>query len=266
MPLEEFIQTAPEKQRENLLVVYYSFRDADPTEAELEAAGIKGVAAIGIGLMRQKRTTEPDHPSIVKGRGAFETIAAAAPALEVTNTELVLISGDKRSPSAYTITDEQPDRLVLRSVDADDGEVDMLTVTMPDQYSLTIVDDADDDDPEQTLRFRRKGAPEPERPGQAEEADLRADPRAAKLIGRWTADHSGSVSFAADGVYVIHGQGGDIPGHFRVTGIDNNELMLRTNIDAIPLASDRIRVVFTDDTHLTWTNLGTNATSQYVKQ
>ncbi len=86
-------------------------------------------------------------------------------------------------------------------------------------------------------------------------------------MGRWSsASHSPAVTFVANGVYTLNGAGGDVPGHFRVTAINGNELMLRTSIDALPLASDQIRVTFADDTHLTWTNLGSNSTSQYTKQ
>ncbi len=262
MSAGDFIQTAPLDKRGKLLVLHYSFREAAPTEAELDAAGIKGIEAISIGLMREKHTKEPNNPSIVKGRQAYEALAKMAPNLEVTQTELVIVVGSKRMPSTYTITEEQADRLLLRSVDVGDGEVDMLTVTMPDEHSLRLVDNGD----QKILNFRRRGAPAAVVVA-VEEPDLRSDPRAARLIGRWNAaSHGGGVSFAADGVYTIHGAGGDITGRFRVIAINDSELMLRTSIDSMPLASDRIRAVFADDTHVTWTNLGSNSTSQYVKQ
>ncbi len=267
MSLEAFLQTAPPDKRGSLLVVHYSFRDADPTEEELEAAGIKGVEAIGIGLMRQKRTKEPNHPSVLKGMQAYEQLAKMSPNLEVTATDIVIVMGSKRMPSSYTITEEHEDRLVVRSVDGNDPtDIDILTITMPDEHSLRIVDDADEEGgQEEILNFRRQGAPAPAAPTAPAEPDLRAEPGAARLMGRWNSGNHG-VSFNTDGVYTLHGVGGDTAGHYRVTSISGNELMLRTSIDAMPLASDRIRVVFTDDTHVTWTNLGSNSTGQYVKQ
>jgi len=262
MPLEALAKTLPPEKRADVLTVDFVFREQEPTKAEVEASGIKGVAAFGIALLREEKTKNPNGEKIAKMRAAWEKMHKALPSLEVTANKLVLGSVTKRNTSTYTVLNENPQNVVLRVVDDDDGEVEELTFSLVDDNTLVISKPGDPD-----MMFYRHGVPRPAAAAQPEPPDLRENPAAARLLGRWSADsHSGSFTFQPDGTYVIHGGGGDLNGRWRVDSINGNTYVVRTTLgSSFALTSDTINIVYNDDGSITWTNTGTNSTSRYTK-
>lgn len=261
MPLSVLISTLPPEKRADVAALDFVFRDAEPTEEEVKASGLDGIKGLGIALMRNENQKNPSSEKLTKMRAAYDNMNKALPSMEITENTLVLRSKAKQEISTYTVLRENPENIVLKVVDNDDGEVEELTFTLADENTLVVSQSGDPD-----MTFYRHGAPRPATPAQ-QAPDLRENPAAAAIFGRWRADdHAGEISLLANGSYIIHGGGGDTTGRWRVDTIESSRFVIRTSLgSSFALTSDTINIVANEDGSIVWTNTGTNSTSRYTK-
>lgn len=259
VPLSSLVQTLPPEKRADIAALDFVFRETEPTEEEVKTSGLEGVKAFGVGLLRQEKAKNPNSEKVVKMRAAYDEVLKVLPTMEITENTLVLASKTKREASTYTILRESPENIVLKVVDNDDGEVEELTFTFIDDNTLVVAEEGDPD-----LTFHRHGV---SRPAAKQAPDLRSDPAAARIYGRWKADdHAGEISLQPDGSYVLHGGGGDVNGLWRVDSIKGTQYEVSTTLGgSFALSSDNINIVANEDGSITWTNRGTKSTGRYTK-
>ena len=76
---------------------------------------------------------------------------------------------------------------------------------------------------------------------------------AKRLVGRWQGLLD--LEFNEDGTYIIHGEGGDVPGSWKALWESTQILTIETKIPAV--STDKIELSFSDADHFTWKNMAT---------
>ncbi len=244
--LPELAAGAQGKQRQSLYVIDLVTRDHTPTEEEMTRLGFEGDVRLGVLMTRQLRVDKPDDPHLKELLAEY----AALPRITFHADRIEVTAGDQTSSDPYKVISETDREVVIDVDDHTEGKIVRNTATF-DGDKLSIID-ADDPAPIVLVRDAPLGTPD-EAAGYTG-PDLTNTPDAAAVIGRWGGEGI-PIDLEAGGVSTLHGEGGDLPGEWRLTARTGNVYTIRTRFASFPWSmGNTVEITVIDADHITWRN------------
>ncbi len=143
------IVLGPEEQKQ-MDVMRLALKDPAPTEEDIKAASLSEEEGMMVAMVMMAKADDPNDPKIAEMAAMLEQMENAT--LTVTADKIAMAFGDQKTVASYTITSET-DKVVKITTKEDDGTESANTVTLQDETTLVIVEDAE---PDEKMTFVRK--------------------------------------------------------------------------------------------------------------